>query len=491
MNPISCRFRHLAIFCFFAAIVFFGKLPTLGVPYYWDEMAWASQARWLSGENLLRALPGLRAPDAFWGHPPGLHLTLAFFAKIFGFSIILSHLIVVCFAFIGVWFTFLVGCLLYDTKTWFFAAFFLFLSPMYFAQSGMFLADLPVTALGVATIYFALRGPYWAYLLVATYMVFVKETAIALLVAWLLYLFGRTRPKTKEDLLFVAKDTVPLLLIGLFFIWQKITTGHFFFIYAPTFDIKLFELTPHLVSKQIAEITGWIFIDQHRYLFSALIALNLIVNRSSRQRPEIWLFLLICAFSGYSFSVLFFLPRYLLPVLPYLYLLGAWSLLELVRSARCKTVAGLLTLVFMGWSLANQPFLASAEFNLRYLDVIRVHKEMCELISSEFADARVLTAWPHTAQLEQPHLGYVKKSVRVRFVSGKDLRSSSFEEKVALQQPDLILVSTIPVTSGMEELRAYAVKNSWRLIRRLVNEPVATELYGRPQLAAVHQPNGP
>jgi len=180
-----------------------------------------------------------------------------------------------------------------------------------------------------------------------------------------------------------------------------------------------------------------------------------------------------------------------LPVLPYLYLLGAWSLLELVRSARWKTVASLLTLVIMVWSLVNQPFSASAEFNLRYLDVIRVHKEMCELISSEFADARVLTAWPHTVQLEHPYLGYVKKGVRVGFVSGKDLRSSSFEEKVALRQPDLILISTVPVTSGMEELRAYAVKHNWRLIRRLVNEPVATELYGRPQLASAHRPNGP
>src|SRR5262245_6725081 len=289
MISMSQRSVYVLSFCFFAALVFFTKLPVLDVPLYWDEMAWASQARWLSGENLLRALPGLRVPDVFWGHPPGLHLTLASFAKIFGFSIILSHLIVVCFAFIGVWFTFLLGRLLYDTKTGFFAALFLFLSPMYFAQSGMFLADLPVTSLGIATIYFALRGPHWAYLLVATYMVFLKETAIALLVAWLLYLFVRTRPKTKEDLLFVAKDTIPLLLIGLFFIWQRITTGHFFFIYPPTFDINLFELTPRLVSQQIAAITGWIFIDQQRFLFSALIALNLIVNRSSRQRPEIWL----------------------------------------------------------------------------------------------------------------------------------------------------------------------------------------------------------
>src|SRR5713226_7229629 len=116
MSSMTHRSCHFLIFCFFAALVFFTKLPILDVPPYWDEMEWVSQARWLSQVNLVRALPGLRAPDAFWGHPPGLHLTLASLAKIFGYSIILSHLIPICFAFIVVWFTFLLGRLLYDAK---------------------------------------------------------------------------------------------------------------------------------------------------------------------------------------------------------------------------------------------------------------------------------------------------------------------------------------------------------------------------------------
>src|SRR5262249_22141264 len=147
-------------------------------PLYWDEMGWATQARWLSQGNLARALPGLRPADAFWGHPPALHLTLALLAKLFGYSIALAHLIAVAFAFVGVWFSFLLGRFLYDAKTGFFAALFLFFSPVYFAQSGMFLADAPVAALGVASIYFALRRNFLAYVLTASYMVFIKETSI-------------------------------------------------------------------------------------------------------------------------------------------------------------------------------------------------------------------------------------------------------------------------------------------------------------------------
>jgi hypothetical protein len=476
---MSNRSWHLLTFCFFAALVFFAKLPILDVPHYWDEMAWVSQGRWLSEGSLLRALPGLRAPDAFWGHPPGLHLTLASLVKIFGYSIVLSHLIPVCFAFIGVWFTFLLGRLLYDTKTGFFAALFLFLSSMYFAQSGMFLADVPVAALGVTSVYFALRRHFFAYFLSATYMVFIKETSIALLVALLLYLFFTARPMTNEKLTVLVKYSVPLLLIGFFFIWQKFATGYFFFIYAPTFDIKLLDLTPRLISNRFGTITGSLFIYQHSYIFSSLLALNLIVKRTSRRRPELWLFFLICLFSGYSFVVLFFLPRYLLPVLPYLCLLGAWSLMELVKSPAWNIPAAIVLLSGLVWSLATQPFTDNAELNLRYLDVVRVHKEMCEFIASEFPHSRTLTAWPHDRQLLQPHLGYVKKPLRVVSPPGKDLSPTWLKDQPVLREVDLIFVSTTPVTFGMEELRHYALKHNWRLIRRLADEPITSELYGR------------
>ncbi|MGH7834093.1 MAG: ArnT family glycosyltransferase [Candidatus Binatia bacterium] len=464
--------RRLPIFLFFAALVFISKLPILDAPHYWDEMSWVSQAHWLSRVHLARALPGLRAPDAFWGHPPGLHLGLASAAKVFGYSVVLSHLIPVCFAFLGVWFMYLLGSRLYDGGTGFLSALFLFLSPMYFAQSGMFLADLPVTALGVMSVYFALWGPYAAYLLCATYMVFVKETSIALLVALLLYLFLIARPE-KRSLKEAVKYGIPLLMIGLFFVWQKITTGHFFFIYDPLkFDIKLFELSPSAILDQFFRITRWVFIEQERYIFSGLILLNLVINGRSRRRPEIWLVFLIILFSAYSFLVLFFLPRYLLPALPYLYLLGAWSLMELARPAGRKTAAALVTLLVMGWSLATQPFRGNAEFNPRYLDVVSLHKEMCEFVMSEFPDARILTSWPHTVQLLSPHLGYVRSRLRV----------VSYHDQPHAPESDLLLVSLVPASPGMKELSAFAAEKNWRLIKRLEKPPVVTELYGRASL---------
>ena len=52
----------------------------------------------------------------------------------------------------------------------------------------MFLADIPVTALGVMSIYFALRKKYIPYLICAVFMVMIKETAMAIVFSLLVYM---------------------------------------------------------------------------------------------------------------------------------------------------------------------------------------------------------------------------------------------------------------------------------------------------------------
>ncbi len=461
---------RFAIVAVFAALVFISKLPILDVPFYWDEMAWVSQARWLAQGTLFHALPGLRGASAFFGHPPGLHLTLAVLVKFFGFSIALAHLLPIGFAFIGTLFTYLLGRSLYDTRAGLLAALCLFLSPIYFAQAGMFLADLPVAALGVACVYLALRGSYRPYVLCASYMVLLKETAVAVVVAVALYR-ALTGGALKERLRRLIAYAVPLVVIGLFVAWQKLMTGRWFFIYPPNLHLELLVPTPRVVLHQVVVITRWLFVYQGRWMFTAAIILNLVLHRETRRRRELWLLALMALLSGYAFALLYFLPRYILPALPIVYVIGAWSLLELFTMPAWRTAVVAITVVFMAWTLTHQPLTSSSEFNLRYLDVVAIHRTMCGLIAAEHPGSRVLTAWPHTQELRQPELGYVKQAVRAEsFNDGSEL-----DDRGA----DLILVSTVPLTDDMTELRDYAVRNGWRLLRRLENGPAISELYQR------------
>lgn len=441
------------------------KLPTFDTPAYWDEMGWLRQAHWLSENNLLKAIPGLRPASAFWGHPPGLHLTLATIGKVFGASIHTAHALIAVFAALGVCATFLLARFWYGVRTAWVAALLLLLSPIYLAQSGMFLADVPVAALGALATYFLVRDTYIPYVVCASYMVLVKETAIVLVVALLLYRFVILNPVRQARLRDVARYSIPLAVIGAFILLQKAITGHFFFIY--DFDVELFQRTPALMRAQFRLVTQTIFIDQYRLIFTALIALNLLVNPKARRR-ELWLFAFVVVLSGYAFSVLYYLPRYLLPVLPLFYILAAASILDLARRPGLQLVAACVALGMMSWSLMSQPLRANGETSFRYLDIVAMHKAAIDRIARDRPDARVLTTWPHTGELTWPLFGYVRQPIHTQH----------FRVESDLREADLILVSQ-PANGPEVALRELARRDAWRLIVRQEKESAWIELYAR------------
>src|SRR5688500_15789215 len=440
------------------------KLPTLETPAYWDEMGWLRQAYWLSENNLLRAIPGLCAASAFWGHPPGLHLILATLGKVFGVSPTTAHALIAVLAALGVCATFLLARFWYGVRTALLAVLLLLLSPIYLSQSGMFLGDVPVAALGVLATYFLFKDRYVPYVACASCMVLLKETAIVLVVALLLYRFVVLYPIRQARLRDVARYSIPLAVIGAFILVQKATTGHFFFIY--DFDVELFQRTPALMRAQFRLITRAIFIDQYRFIFTALIVLSLLVNAKARRR-ELWLFAFVVALSGYSFSVLYYLPRYLLPVLPLFYILAAASLLDLARRPRLQLVAASAALGMMGWSLRAQHFTGNGEQHFRYLDIVAMHKAAIDRLARDHPGARVLTTWPHTGELTWPLFGYVHQP----------MRTEHFRVESDLRAADIILVSQ--PSNGPEVLRELARRDAWRLILRQEKESAWIELYAR------------
>ena len=166
-----------------AALAVLVKIPTLATPAFWDEMAFLSQAGWLADNGLYRVVPGLRSDGQFFGHPPGLHLAAASLFKVFGSSIEVAHVLIACFSAIGVAATYALVRAAHDVKTALLAALLLLASPTWFSGAGVFLADLPVAALGILCAVFVIRDRLLPYLIAASCMVLIKETAVALVVA--------------------------------------------------------------------------------------------------------------------------------------------------------------------------------------------------------------------------------------------------------------------------------------------------------------------
>jgi 4-amino-4-deoxy-L-arabinose transferase-like glycosyltransferase len=450
---------------YLSAAVVVLKLPTLRTPAYWDEMSWLGQADWLSEVPLWRALPGLRPDSIFFGHPPGLHLTAAVPFKLFGSSVELAHVLILGFAVLGIISTFLLARFLYDTTTAWVAALLLLLCPLFFAQSGMFLADVPVAALGVTSVYFALTRRYVPYLVCASYMVLLKETAVALVVALVLYLLITLEQRSKQHVIEALKYAAPLAVIGAFVLLQRITTGHFFSIY--DFEFELFDPSHDSMRRQFELVTEWIFVNQFRWILTAFIAADLLWF-GVRGRKDAWLFGLILLLSGYSFAGLYLLPRYLLPVFPFFFIIGANSLLRLVRAPRFRTAAAVAVVGAAAWVLLIQPFTGNGEVNLRYLDVVAAHETMANHIAARDPSPTVLTQWPHTDELAKPVLGYIDRRIRTK----------SYSRTRDVDGSDLIVVSNPP--EAMEELKSLARRSSWPLVHTVRKGDITVELYERP-----------
>ena len=90
---------------------------------------------------------------------------------------------------------------------------------------------------------------------------------------------------------------------------------------------------------------------------------------------------------------------------------------------------------------------------MRYLDAVKIHKEVCQFVLSEFPDSRILTAWPHTLESQFPSLGYAERVPNVPPFSYP--REVSDDER-HFREAELILVSPVPGTPAMHELKTYA-----------------------------------
>ncbi len=457
---------HLILLLSFLLVVFLSKLRTLNTPFYWDEIGWIRSAYWLSGENLFRALPGFHPLGTFFGHPPGLHVSMAFLFKLFGKSIWLAHFFIVCISFAGVYFTYLLGAYLFGTRVGVFAALFLFFTPMYFAQSGMYLGDVPVTTFGVMSLYFGLRKQYLPYLISSMYLVSIKETGAAIVLAFLIYLVITGYKKESRFGVEILKYSIPLWAIAAFLLLQKFTAGKFVGIYA--FEYDIYKHTFAQIFEDFVLILKWIFIYQYRFLFTLLIALHFVINRKTAFRKELLLFFIVMLLATLPFSYFMFLPRYLLPSMPYLCITAAWAIFELVRSNRLSLGLSAAIVTLYGFSLAGSTSYGNNEWNMKYINIVNMHRSMCEYIETRFPRSSILAVFPFNSALSKPDLGYVSKPVR----------AVSLTRHMKTKCCDLVVFSYLSDRKPPSRLMQFIKQDQRLLIKRMKAENFVTELYG-------------
>lgn len=363
------------------------KIPTLNVPYFWDETTSIRQCLSVANKNLYPI------PDYDVGHPPLFYFIGGLMYKLFGESPVVSRLIILFFSILGIYFTYLIGKELYDEKVGLLAAALLMFSPLYFAQSGIFVTDTPLTALILSTVYFVIKNDEKKYIISSSLMVLMKEPGILAVFAILIYMIANNYKRKKVLFKKVFIYSIPLLVFLIWTIYHWSQAG--WIIYKPE-NYNLYRIQEgadiKLLLLDLAKISNFIFMLQYRFIISLIITILIIYSygkiRKTFKKEVLLLFLLIL-FYVVAFSLAYSIARYFLPVLPFFFIIGSKAIVEIIPKKVIIPIILLIIILFItDWFGTRDVYAGQIlESNLEYLDVIKSNEMAIDYLVKNYPDS--------------------------------------------------------------------------------------------------------
>jgi 4-amino-4-deoxy-L-arabinose transferase-like glycosyltransferase len=411
--------RRAAFFVAIAAVVFFIHQPYFGLPYFWDEMGQFVPAA-LDIYHDLAWVPHSTVPNA---HPPGVMAYLAAVWKIAGYSIPATRAAMLALASLAVLLTMLLtGQLSPGARGWwvFAPAVLLLVDPLFYMQSMMAQLDMPATLFTVLALWLFFQDRHRLAALASVALVLTKETG-ALLPLILAVALWMDRDRRRYAAYYVAPFIA--LAVWFFVLWRA--TGQLFGDAGFTHYNLVYSLNPVRAAMSLLRRVYYLFVGDFRWIgtLAILAAWRHSAIYSTRAFKIAGTFfcahvLMVSLLGGAE------LERYLLPVMPLLYIAMTAAFLTLRPLLRYAGVpllaAGLVTGLFM-----NPPFPFPYENNLAMVNFVQLHHEAARFLEHDYADQTIYTAWPLTQALRDPAFGYVDRKMSAFETS--DLRVSTLE----------------------------------------------------------------
>lgn len=467
--------------------VLLGHHTLLHLPYFWDE----------GGYYVPAALDffhtGTLIPVFTNAHPPLPSVVLGSIWHLFGFHIVVTRITVCVFAAAALTAVYALGEPLVGTAGALTLTVLTTIYPIWFAQSSLAHADIFAAAFSLGGLALYLAAPerigrgegtmstkrrLWVASALFSLSVLAKETAVVqpaalfgleLALAWR----ARRSPATsRPHQRWAAALLVPIPVLASWYLYHFLKTGQVFGnpVYLRYNATANFTLAHILYALRIRFVH--LFWQRYIWLPLALAAASLFlpaVSPKTTTEPRLLglprhvtlsIGVLVMA-NLLAFSVLggALLTRYLLPVYPLLLLISVAVWREHFRY--WPGLAVLTGAAFVSAIWLNPSNFFAPEDNLTYRDMIVVQQEAINYLNQHFPDATVLTAWPVSADLFRPELGYTVHSFKV--VSIENFTAGELAK--AAQDPgryDTALVFTTHYASPV--FRQFLLTNpkSWR-----------------------------
>ncbi len=435
--PVEKPLPLWILYPLFFVAVYLSHWPLLRLPYFWDEAGYYIPAA-LDFFRTGSLIPHSTLTNA---HPPLPSVLLATWWHIAGLAISGTRTFLAMIAAAALLGAFRLARLLAGSTVAALVTLLTALYPVWFAQSTMAHADLFAAAftLWALSYYFGryVGGATGTSLIAAATLfslaALAKETAIVtplVLGLWeFTLLITEARGKqARVRLAWLAALLVPVLPLAGWYAYHFHVTG---FVFGNP-EFLRYNATANFSVARVA-VSLWhrvVHLTVHMNLYVPVVAtvaalrmpaVRVRAARLTALRPAWMAVGIILAGNALAFSILggALLTRYLLPMYPLVLLLcvAVWQ----SRGPRVLYGLSALTAVaFLAGLFFNPPYSFAPEDNLTYRDFVLLHASAIAVIAHRFPEATVLSAWPATAEMQHPELGYTGRPIKTVSIDNFD-----------------------------------------------------------------------
>jgi hypothetical protein len=427
-RPPVRRQTYVLVYVLIALFMVLAHGPILNTSFYWDETGQFIPAS-LDLYHTGAIIPHSTLPNV---HPPGVMAYLAGFWRVFGFSIVATRVAMLLLASFGALFTFLLAIELAREAPGapaLTALAMLCVSPLFFAQAMLAQLDMPAMCFAILALLLFLQDRFRASALACVVLVLVKETGLATVVLFGVWLLTERRMKDARWYL------IPVAALGLWLVALKTGTGHWLGNAEFTRYNVFYPLNPLRLCVALARRIYYLFLGSGHFISTAVLLWAWRRMPLFRSRP--WRVAgAFVALNAVMVSALggAVLERYLLPVLPVVYIAFAIALQALLPRPRKWAMAALVACLIAA-NVVNPLYPFPYENNLTFLSFVELEKEVASFI--EMRPGIVATTFPLSDALRHPEFGYVDTPRKV--VELKSFRASDVL-RLEGPRPDLMIV---------------------------------------------------
>lgn len=410
------------LFPLFFAAVYLSHITLLRLPYFWDEAGYYIPAAW----DFFRTGSLIPQTTLSNAHPPLPSILLAAWWHLSGFVVSGTRTLVVMVAATALVAVFSLARSLRNIPVAIATVLLTALYPVWFAQSTLAHADIFAAAftLWALALYLApdsenqiLASGLFSFAALSKETAIVTPLALAVFEA-ILSFRSRNSSARRSHLLWIASLLAPLLPLVAWYAYHDHRTGFIFgnpeFLrYNATANLDAFRVLLSLWHRLLHLTTH---MNMYVPVVCTIAALFIPVRPSApgaMSRRTSTAILVVLGANWIAFSILggALLTRYLLPMYPLVLLLCVTQWQR--RIQRWWLIAALSAAAFLAGIWINPPYAFAPEDNLTYRDMIVLHQRAVAFIEQHYPDATVLTAWPASAELTRPELGYIHHPVKV------------------------------------------------------------------------------